>query len=294
MTDAEASVAAVIREEWGVEPEAVRAHTGGMNSKTWMVTAGDRRWVAKAVPADAGARFTSGLKAAAIVESAGIPAGTPEPTPDGRTSISIGGHVLALLRYVDGEPLVGDDAGEQRLMGSTLGRAHQALIGMHVPGARGFHWLDADAPHLSVERWVRPAVRDAMTAYEALPRAALSIGLLHTDPAPEAFLLDARTGICGLIDWDTGLVGPLMYDVASAVMYLGGADRPSSFLDAYLTVGPVSDTEVDHALAPMLRLRWAIQADYFARRLATNDLTGIADARENQDGLDDARRAIGF
>ena len=41
-----------------------------------------------------------------------------------------------------------------------------------------------------------------------------------SDPAPEAFLYDAPRDVCGLIDWDLGLVAPRMYDVASAVMYL--------------------------------------------------------------------------
>lgn len=39
----------------------------------------------------------------------------------------------------------------------------------------------------------------------------------------------------------------------------------------------------------MLRIRWAVQADYFARRLSTNDMTRIADPQENKQGLDDAR-----
>jgi homoserine kinase type II len=57
---------------------------------------------------------------------------------------------------------------------------------------------------------------------------------LHTDPAPEAFLFHAESASCGLIDWDTGLVGPLMYDVASAVMYLGGSEWSTGFVAAYI------------------------------------------------------------
>jgi Ser/Thr protein kinase RdoA (MazF antagonist) len=290
---ANARVETAIRETWNLAPESVRAHTGGMNSRTWVVTADDRRWVAKAVPAGALERFVSGLAVATIVDAAGIPAGAPEPTPDGGTWIWFDDHVLALLRFVQGGGLRGDRPHEQLLIGSTLARAHQALIGAEVPGAGSFHWLDSEAPHLDAEPWLRPAVRQAIDAYDALSPPALTFGLLHTDPAPEAFLLDAATGRCGLIDWDTGLVGPLMYDVASAVMYLGGPGRASSFLEAYLAVGTLQTTEVELALEPMLRLRWAIQGDYFARRIATNDLTGIADPGENQEGLDDARRAIG-
>lgn len=136
-----------------------------------------------------------------------------------------------------------------------------------------------------------PAVRDAIAAYDALPPSSLTWGLLHTDPAPEACLLDKATGTCGLIDWDTGLVGPLMYDVASAVMYVGGSVRATALLEAYLGEGVIDSSEIERTLEPMLRLRWAVQADYFARRMASNDLTGIADPVENREGLDDARRA---
>jgi len=34
----------------------------------------------------------------------------------------------------------------------------------------------------------------------------------------------------------------------------------------------------------MPRFRWAVQADYFARRIASNDLTGISGPRDNRAG----------
>jgi hypothetical protein len=43
-------------------------------------------------------------------------------------------------------------------------------------------------------------------------------------------------------------------------------------------------------LLTMLRFRWAVQADYFARRLATGDLTGITSSADNEKGLEDARQ----
>jgi len=43
----------------------------------------------------------------------------------------------------------------------------------------------------------------------------------------------------------------------------------------------------------MLRFRWAVQADYFARRIATGDLTGIESAAENESGLADAHAWLG-
>ena len=42
----------------------------------------------------------------------------------------------------------------------------------------------------------------------------------------------------------------------------------------------------------MLRFRWAVQADYFARRIAQNDLTGIDSPAGNEHGLADAHRHL--
>lgn len=42
----------------------------------------------------------------------------------------------------------------------------------------------------------------------------------------------------------------------------------------------------------MLRLRWAVQADYFARRIGARDLTGITDQAENEKGLEHARQSL--
>ena len=51
--------------------------------------------------------------------------------------------------------------------------------------------------------WIRPAVTAAVRALEALGSLP-DMGLLHSDPAPEHFRLDASSGRCGLIDWITG------------------------------------------------------------------------------------------
>jgi hypothetical protein len=40
----------------------------------------------------------------------------------------------------------------------------------------------------------------------------------------------------------------------------------------------------------MLRFRWAVQADYFARCIVERDLTGVGGPAGNEKGLEDARR----
>lgn len=288
-----AANAAILTEAWGLADPRVEPNDAGMNSQTWLVRAAKARYVAKLVPAAQHDRFVSGLAVAQLVASSGIPAGAPVATSDGPSWVRLEGNTLALLAFVEGRPLLGEHRKEQRLIGLTLARAHRALKGRDVPGAARFHWIDPSARHLDVESWVRPAILGALETWERMAPPSLTWGLVHSDPAPEAFLFNSEAGTCGLIDWDTGLVAPLMYDVASAAMYLGGPERSKAFVDAYVAERVLHEAEVDRALEPMLRLRWAVQADYFARRIANRDLTGIAGLNENRVGLEDARRGLG-
>lgn len=226
------------------------------------------------------------------VERAGIPAGSPEPAVDGSLTVAVRGHWPALLPWVPGDPLTGQDCGERRLIGSTLARVHQALTGQAVEDAQPFHWVDPRADHLSLRPWLRPAVTAAPEDLDSAGLDGWSWGLLHADPAPEAFRLDPATGQCGVIDWSIALYGPLMYDLASAVMYAGGPGSAGDLIEAYLGEGVFRRGEVDEGLAPMLAFRWAVQADYFARRIADNDLTGITGPQDNEKGLEDARRFL--
>jgi hypothetical protein len=75
-------------------------------------------------------------------------------------------------------------------------------------------------------------------------------------------------------------------------MYVGGARNRTALVDAYATLHVLEAVEIERTLVAMLLLRWAVQADYFAGRIATNDMTGITDESENEQGLDDARRAL--
>ena len=286
------TVASCLADRWGLRDASVAELTGGMNSAVWSVQFGSQRWIAKAVPVAAAPHFEPGLALAAHVQGSGIPAGAPVHALDGTTVVPVGDHLLALLSFVDGTPLIGRSDRDLRHMGGVLGTVHRALADLDVIGADRFHWLDLAAAHLGIRDWVHDAIHGAIADWERIPPSALTWGLLHSDPAPEAFLLNEATGVCGLIDWDHAVVGPLMYDVASAVMYVGGPDRADALLEAYVATGALTEHEVRHALGPLMRLRWAVQADYFARRIVTGDMTGIADASENESGLDDARRAL--
>ena len=93
-----------------------------------------------------------------------------------------------------------------------------------------------------------------------------SLGLYDPRRKPEFFLLDPATGRAGLLDCGAGGTGPLLYDVAAAVVYAGGADAAAEFLDGYLAAAPMHPDELEAALPVMIRFRWAVQADWSARR----------------------------
>jgi homoserine kinase type II len=180
------------------------------------------------------------------------------------------------------------------LIGETLARVHRELRGVEPASAARFHGIDVAAGHLAVRPWVRPAVAAAVRALDALDPATLIWGLLHTDPAPEAFRQAPGSRVCGVIDWSVAMSGPLLYDLASAVMYVGGAGAAAPLIEAYLATAPVPAAEIHRGLATMVRFRWAVQADYFARRVADGDLTGITGPADNERGLADARRHLAY
>lgn len=303
---------ACLAEHWGLADVRVEPHHGGMNSATWFVTDRSRRWVAKAVDPETVPGFAEGLAVAALLDRPDLPTGAPERSRDGRATVTVDGHQLALLTWVPGEAIASDGPAEQRAIGTTLARAHAVLRASErppsappadgqdsaahrtadLPAAERFHWVDPEAEHLGVRDWVRPAVAAALAALDRLDPETLTWGLLHTDPAPEAFRLDPETGVCGLIDWPVALLGPLLYDLASAAMYVRGPANAEVLIEAYLAQGVLTRAETDCGLLTLLRFRLAVQADYFARRIANRDLTGIADDAENEKGLEDARRGL--
>jgi Ser/Thr protein kinase RdoA (MazF antagonist) len=292
------AVATVLAREWGLSGVRITEHNGGMNSLTCWIDAPDRRWLAKSVPASAGVDFAGGLAVAAEVQAAGIPAGAAIPTRTGAVTATIADPAtashrpLAVLDYVPGDELSGSDPDDIRLVGTTLGRVHVALRGARVDGIRQLRGIDLDADYLGVRDWIRPAVASVLREYADLDHDGPTSGLLHSDPAPEAFRVDRSTGVVGLIDWGAALSGPLLYDVASAVMYVGGLDRAGALVDAYVATGALTPAEVERGVPTTLKFRWAIQAMYFAWRTANGDLTGIEDAAGNEAGLADAQRML--
>ena len=95
-----------------------------------------------------------------------------------------------------------------------------------------------------------------------------------------------------LIDWTATTYGPVLYDVASALMYLGGRRNADPFWDTYVSHSPAPIAELTKHLGTFTLYRAAVQAAYFSMRIGTEDRTGIGDDSENWKGLRDAEHML--
>lgn len=251
---------------------ATRSPLTAMNSSAWLVDDGAQRYVLKI----AALTDEPGLRVAAWLEDHGLPTGAPVHI----TARS--GRLVALLRFVDGRPLT-TAVGDVVRIGETLGRAHALLEAAPAPeGLEHWPWT-----------WLEPGAIDEpdlrVAATRAIERAqrlapAVTHGILHADPAPEAFLTAGEE--VALIDWGAACHGPFLYDVASALMYAG-----EGVVAAYARNSPLSSDELA-AIPDFLAVRWAVQAWYFSSRIRRHDLTGLPSDAGNLEGLADARRGL--
>jgi len=281
----------LLREQWHLAATGLTELDGGLMSRAWEVSAGDDRYLVRLVDRDVRQPVEAGLAAADHLRGWGIAVGEPVRTLGGGLSAEVpGGGAVVVLRRVPGRPLTGRDPLDQQWWGDRLGSVHRALQHFHHPGLRPWNLLDPDAAHLDAEPWLRPTVADACTAATRLTVTdRLTYGVLHGDPCPAGFVMDADTGRTGLLDCGASGTGPLIYDVAAAVAYAGGVTAAAELLDGYLAAGPVHSDEMEVALPVLLRFRWAVQADWSARRLgsaagAVAELRAAREALESMSG----------
>jgi homoserine kinase type II len=281
-----AELPTIVGRHWGLSVKSTEAVHGGMNSVTAVLEAQTRRVVAKWVPQSGVPDLIRGAEVALAMSSHGIRAGRPIRAVDGRLAAPLLDGAVVILEEVSGEPLGGGDT-DLWQWGQTLGRVHS--VATWLQSGEFFPWLREHGTDPAREGWVQRVVEEVLSEYDELP--PITWAQLHTDPEPEAFRRDER-GDIGVIDWAGSVPGPVLYDLASALMYAGSDGAASRVLAGYESVGVLPELELRAHLATFKRFRAAVQAVYFSKRLHDADLTGITGQAENRQGLRDARALL--
>ncbi|HET9517510.1 MAG TPA: phosphotransferase, partial [Actinoplanes sp.] len=262
-------IRSVLRAQWHCGPAELAVLPSGPMSYAWAVTVGDQRLVARLVDHPVRSALEAGVAAAVHLRERGFVIGRPLRTLAGSLTAQAPAGTLSLVHRVPGRALSAVDPLDQQWWGDRLGAAHRGLAGFDHQGLRRWTWLHPQDPCLDVEPWLRPAITDAANALTRLTVTdRLTYGVLHGDPTVESFVMDPATGRAGLLDWGACGTGPLVYDVAAAVVQAGGPDAAAELIDGYLAAGPISRGELDAALPVLMRVRWAVLAERCARRLA--------------------------
>ncbi|WP_432829532.1 phosphotransferase enzyme family protein [Dactylosporangium sp. CA-092794] len=255
-----------LRRSWQCTPGPCVALGRG----AWQVEIDGGQFVIKWVAAPGRSRFEAGLQAAQHVDAAGMGAGAPVRAADGALTVVEGDGVVALLRLVPGRPLRADDPLDRQWWGDTLGAVHRALRRFAHPALGGFDpaVVRREGPHLGLEPWLRPAVLDTAAAVRRIMVTdQLTYGVLHGDPRAANFRLDPSTGKVGLVGWAVAGTGPLLSDLAAAVLAAGGPAPAGGLVDAYLRASVVPPDECDAVLPALLCLHTALAAARAAGRI---------------------------
>jgi Ser/Thr protein kinase RdoA (MazF antagonist) len=282
-TELLARLSDAVERYWGEPLVGAMLIDGGMNSITIGGSLSSGRVVAKWVSALGREDLIRGAEVARAMSDHGIRAGRPLLTSLGQVTAPLLDGELAVLDEVTGEPL-SNSAADQWDWGAALARVH-SMTSAQEEGSMFFPWLRENGLDPARESWVRRIVEDLLGEYVRL--GPLIWAQLHTDPEPEAFRRDAN-GDIGVIDWSGSIRGPVLYDVASAVMYAGGESAAGQLIAGYQSRGLLPDSELRSHLRYFRQFRGAVQAVYFSKRLHDEDLTGIVDQEENANGLRDS------
>ena len=217
-----AALPAAIEQHWAERLVGGELLDGGMNSVTIGGRLSSGRVVAKWVSPQGREDLIRGAEVARTMSDQGIRAGRPLPTSRGDLTAPVLDGELVVLEEVVGEPL-GSGAADQWDWGTALARVH--AVSLSKEQGSFFLWLRENGADPAREGWVRRVVEELLREYEQLE--PLTWAQLHTDPEPEAFRRDA-SGDIGVIDWSGSMRGPVLYDLASAVMYAGGESAVSA------------------------------------------------------------------
>lgn len=271
---------------WGLEGATVTPLPGGASGEVFLVATPERRFVAKHAYMHRH-DFEPGLLAAEVVaRSTGFRTAAPVRTTVGDVLVMVEhngyAHPLALLQWVQGEPMPVDNDAAARELGHLLGTVQRTLaqvpptaLGI-VEDDRGFlAYLRSPTQDLGEHQWLHARITDIVDEIDA----RLDAGALMCAPGvwdgPER--VRDPSGRIGLIDFgNTG-----WYPVAHVIGYGTSQVRVAedtdearaidAFIAAFVAELPVSTADLE--VVNLFRLATvATYAKFMARRSATGHL----------------------
>jgi Ser/Thr protein kinase RdoA (MazF antagonist) len=264
----------LIAREWALDASQLDNIYLGINSFTWVLADTRSRFVVKWVfpMGPYPDQFVAGLELADKLDGRRIRTGPPVRTRHGEHAIRLRGGWLALLRFEDGRPLDLRNGSDVEAWGRTLASCHTGLAEWSGPTPRDpWPWslLHVEDDLHDQYPWLRatiaPVIARAEQWVDAHPR---TMHWLHGDPNPQEFLRGRPSQPLAVLDWGGCVWGPPMYDLGCAMFFAGGATpRFQRFLRAYSEVITLQEYEME-GIPVFWRLRWAMQALHFARRIS--------------------------
>jgi aminoglycoside phosphotransferase (APT) family kinase protein len=292
-----------VLDELGEEPGevAISRIPGGASRETWLVEAGDRRWVLRRDPPGAGSLVAQGDEFGLVRRAADAGVRVPGPLafePEGGRFGSAG----FLMEHVPGESVA-----PRLLKKPEFGRARERLPAQLADALAGIHAIDPGAldgllpsppgdPALAqVEEWERqldeigeplPAVELGLRWLRSNAPEPAEPRLVHGDYRLGNFIVDAD-GLAAVIDWELAHVGDPAEDIGWLCIRswrFGNDDRPvagvgdlDDFLAAYEAAGGSAvDRERIHYWEAFGNVKWAI----ICARQAHDHLTGSRRSHE--------------
>lgn len=284
-------------------PRSIRRLPGGYTADVWTVTTPHARFIAK-YAYDSQAAFERGLRAAELLEEHGIPSGGPLRTRDGGLSLPvIGPHgraePLAVLQFVDGQPLDWQTPHAPMLIGRHLARTHtvldESLLATDHQHEDVLGYLREHTSEVAVQPGLQSLIDHTILQVERFEaQVRVTYGGVYGDGME--FLYNPHAQHLALIDWGAFRWGPLLIDLALATTGFRTVtphwqEQLQQFYHAYVPGAPIGAAEVA-GVSLYAAMMAAERAKYFAWRVAHDVTLGDPDPEGNQRSLVHARREL--
>jgi aminoglycoside phosphotransferase (APT) family kinase protein len=298
-----AGVAEVLAERTGERPSRVELSPipGGASRETWLIEAGDRRYVLRRDPPGSESLVPIGDEFALIVAAAEAGTPVPEPLafePDGGR-FETAGMLMAEVEGTSVAPRILRKPDYESAREQLPGQLAQALARIHAIEPTSLDGvlpaIAADPALAQIEEWERhldaigeplPAVELGLRWLRANAPEPADARLVHGDFRLGNFIVD-RHGLAAVIDWELAHLGDPAEDIGwlcirswrfgNDELPVAGVGELDQFLASYESAGgsPI-DAERLRFWEVLGNVKWAI----ICARQAHDHLTGVRRSHE--------------